>query len=223
MDLFLRQYVTPSSPGNSSPSSQSELLFLHLACSHSLFYIRVLLSIVQNLARVTAIRQEYITAFHSCSLIGGSLFFTGMTIDLYIAVASSCSVCEPQSFHKANAGTYILYIGMDVHCHHGYSHGCLNITMYHHWLGFFCVSVPCEFHLLCGLCCLSSPRWIGKESSQTSRPGQKQTDRYSVYFEELDYISNILFASHLCINLLFLYVRLTRAPYLPCQVRTSPA
>ncbi|RXN31773.1 hypothetical protein ROHU_015787 [Labeo rohita] len=143
MDLLLKQCGTPASPGNSSSSSQSEILFLHLACSHSLFYIRALLSIVRNLGGVTGIRQEYMTACHSCSLNGGSLFFVGMTIDLYIAVAHPVVYIN----HKASTKQIHAHIFSTLVWMYIVSMGIvtvvLNITMYHPLtMASFCAAVP---------------------------------------------------------------------------------
>lgn len=216
MDLFLRQYGTPSSPGNSSPSSQSELLFLHLACSHSLYYIRVLLSIVQKLAGVTAIRQEYITAFHSCSLIGGSLFFTGMTIDLYIAVAHPVAYVNLRASTKQMQAHIFCTLVWMYTVAMGIVMVVFNITMYHPLtMASFCVSVPMSFIFCLGVLFILHPAGLVK-GSQTSRPDKTKQTAIRFILNSLIILA-IYFLPHICV---LIYFSVSKADWLhlPCQV-----
>lgn len=214
-ELFLKQCATFSSPGNSSTSSQNELLFLHLACCHVFYYVRVVLNIVQNLGGVTGIGQEYITAFYSCSLIGGSLFFAGMSIDLYVAVAHPVAYVNQKATTKQIQAhifcTFVWMYSVTI----GIVTVVFNITMYHPLtMASFCAAVPVSFIFCLVILIILHHSGSGK-GSQTSRPDKiKQT--------AIRFILNILiilsihFLPHICV---LIYVSVKKADWLhlPCQ------
>lgn len=216
VELFLKQCATPSSPGNSPSSSQNELLFLHLACSHFIYYIRVLLNIIQNLGGVTGIGQEYITAFHSCSLIGGSLFFAGMSIDLYVAVAHPVAyVNQKASTKQIHARIFCTFVWM-----YSVTIGIVtvicNIKMYHPLtMASFCAAVPVSFIFCVVILFILHPAGSGK-GSQTSRPDKIKQAAIRFILNSLIILS-IYFLPHICV-LIYLSVKKADWLHLPCQV-----
>lgn len=216
VDLFLKNCATPSSPGNSPSSSQNEFLFLHLACSHFFYYIRVLLNVIQNLAGETGIGQEHITAFHSCSLIGGSLFFAGMSVDLYVAVAHPVAyVNQKASTKQTHAHIFCIFVWMYT-VTIGIVTVIFKITMYHPLtMASFCAAVPVSFIFCVVILFILLPAGSEK-GSQTSRPDKIKQSAIRFILNILIILS-IYFLPHICV-MIYLSVKKADWLHLPCQV-----
>jgi len=214
-ELFLKQCATFARPGNSSTSSQNELLFLHLACCHVFYYVRVMLNIVQNLGGVIGIRQEYITAFHSSSLIGGSLFFTGMSIDLYVAVAHPVAyVNQKASTKQIHAHIFCTFVWM-YSVTIGIVTVAFNFTMYHPLiLASFCAAVPVSFIFCLVILIILHNSGSGK-GSQTSRPDKIKQTAIRFILNSLIILS-FYFLPHICV---MIYISVKKADWfhLPCE------